>query len=704
MSQLPIFFHSLFRSSSTYMFNAFRQLDDSFLCFQEPIHEHVLLNKDTKTGLLEIKGAGESQKNLNHPELSSPYFQELYDHIDVWRDFLKPEVIYEDYFGLKDIKSSAAYLNAITSIDVDQRRIFIQDCRTALRIKALKRAGVKGFHCALIRNPWDQWWSNKSTRYFDTIYQIVMNMDAVPDVVKLVRKSINFQTVPEGSLIQQINHRSERRLSQHDSYLMFFTFWCLSQLEARSANLIIDVDMLSTDITYRNSVVETLKGFAGSSPNFEDFDVSRRHFFDNDRDFFIPIQEVVFDCFLQTGASKEQIAQLRCSASASENHEKKDKSVKNEISELRRLVFKMENRETEALKNKHIGEIQSNSAIVQTRHELKAASADADRLKQKVELTMTSLNAVTFENTSLKKSLEEKAETKIHLERHREMLAALRLESAVELNLLKTQIEGSLTKQDSISKTLEVLTIQHQDLTTNHATLSRDHGLLSVDYDELQFKYEKLHNSFVKTENALSLERRQNNKINRLTDKLNYELKYERSQLEKMFTDFEALTDEVKGRKNIELTLESVKLELAHLRSLSENQVQIITNLKQEALDFEVREVSLWRQIRNLERQRLEIFKSTSWRIGAPLRMIRSPRQSFRRVAKSAVSRFSPFILSSMKIAPIRTLLLAFNQSAHTNLQNKALRESDTRSLFANFPLELIPRADKLELWNDKLQ
>jgi len=66
-----LFIHSLFRSGSTYVWNAFRRSPKGYWCYQEPLHETVLALEKAPMELLAFD-TNEETKYLRHPKLDKP--------------------------------------------------------------------------------------------------------------------------------------------------------------------------------------------------------------------------------------------------------------------------------------------------------------------------------------------------------------------------------------------------------------------------------------------------------------------------------------------------------------------------------------------------------------------------------------------------------------------------------------------------------
>lgn len=304
----PIFIHSLFRAGSTYLFQVFRRSEAGYWCYQEPIHEVALFSRENLQNLIQFKG--EVISHLRHPILNESYFYELHEVAECWREVLTKEIIYDDYFGRFAQNARAEYLHALIKGAQSRGRAVIQECRTASRIASI-RHDVGGVHIYLWRNPWDQWWSYKVTEYFDTVNQLILNAPDHPEVVARLRQEIGFKEFHSEDIRNEIAHFSERRLSAENSYLIFYSLWCLGLLEGMShADILLNIDVLSDSNVHREAVLHHLTEIGISGLDFSDCLVPQARYGDQDKIFFEKIEERVQELFLLSGFSSSQIDSL----------------------------------------------------------------------------------------------------------------------------------------------------------------------------------------------------------------------------------------------------------------------------------------------------------------------------------------------------------------------------------------------------------
>lgn len=294
-SSNPIFIHSLWRAGSTYLFQVFRRSEAKYYCYQEPLNEIVLLNKDTPEKLLEY--SADLMRALRHPALSQPYYQELYDTNRFWKDKITKSDIYDTYFSSECSGTLSFFLNAL--IEHAQGRTVIQECRTSNRIGALKKY-FGGIHLYLWRNPWDQWWSYKSNDYFDMVQLLLINAENAPPVIKALRQALHFKPYHGTSLQDEMQFFNVSRLTAENSYSSFYMLWCLALLEAQQhANFLLNIDQLSSSSVYKAEFLEIMGGTGISGLDFSDCRIHCTQFTQQDASFFKPLEDMVHELLLQ---------------------------------------------------------------------------------------------------------------------------------------------------------------------------------------------------------------------------------------------------------------------------------------------------------------------------------------------------------------------------------------------------------------------
>ncbi|MDG4900472.1 MULTISPECIES: hypothetical protein [unclassified Mesorhizobium] len=385
----PFFIHSLHRSGSTYLFNVLRRVTRDgtprYTCFQEPIHELAVDARYNPDILLTIEGSGSFQQAVRHPKLEKPYFQELYDIHSAWKDVISSEIVYSGYFGGAAVNATSSYLRAI--IEAAPNRPVIQECRTPLRMALLKRQ-LGGSHVFLWRNPWDQWWSLKTTDYFDTAHQLILNAPGCPQVVSILKEYIGFEACAESSVGAQLSFYGLRRPSAEASYLVHFTLYMLAMLEAgRTADFLINIDKLSSSCDYRAEILDKLEACRIQGVDFSDCSVAQAPYDNGDAAFFEPLERRVLKWFEETGNEPEQIAhaqRLREESAPSLAGRSKIKRSSVEIRRLRDVLIRTENREAAALRDLGGRVAAQQSKLISLDQENK----DAERVRGQLEASL----------------------------------------------------------------------------------------------------------------------------------------------------------------------------------------------------------------------------------------------------------------------------------------------------------------------------
>ena len=307
-SDVPIFIHSLWRSGSTYLFNVFRRSSFNYYCYKEPIHEEVLWKKDNPILLISDQYL-ETVKILSHPKLDKPYFQELYEVRENWKNKIIKSIIYDDSFGLVNAKQTKVYLESL--ILSAKGRPVIFECRTPYRISIIKTL-LPGIHIYLYRNPWDSWWDYKANHYFDLANLLIINAPIHPPIIKKLRKTINFIEFHSDNIGEEFSYfHKYGRLSSENSYLVFYILWFIGLYNGfESSDFMINIDALSFNDKYRNDVVLILESKGICGLNFEDCRIPQNSYAQQDIKFFQDIEEKAINLLLDSGYKYTDIKKL----------------------------------------------------------------------------------------------------------------------------------------------------------------------------------------------------------------------------------------------------------------------------------------------------------------------------------------------------------------------------------------------------------
>lgn len=302
----PIFIHSLWRSGSTYIFNVFRR-STGYYCYQEPLNEIVFNSKDSPEYLLKFQG--EIMQSLRHPELNKPYFQEMYETCPFWKNQVSKPIIYDQYFSSISSENLKDFYSAL--IESSQGIPVIQECRTSNRIKALKNT-FGGRHLVLCRNPWDQWWSFKSTAYFDVVLKHCLNANSPPKSLELLKRDISFVEFHGDTIQQESAYFDLHPFTAECSYLCFYMFWCLAWIEARQyGDLIISLDQITELESCRHDVLEKLHKLNIEGLDLSDCHIHQTRFMLREKGFFENLEDRVYGYLLTGGTELELVEAIR---------------------------------------------------------------------------------------------------------------------------------------------------------------------------------------------------------------------------------------------------------------------------------------------------------------------------------------------------------------------------------------------------------
>jgi hypothetical protein len=269
----PIFIHSGWRCSSTYLWSRFRAVRD-VLAYYEPWHEQLArLTPEW------IERERPATSGLRHPDEGAPYLAEF-------TDLMRPEsgvAGYRQRFALDDFfldeaaedPDQVAYLdNLIAAARSKGRTPVLACCRTLGRIGWLRRR-FDGAHIVLIRDPVQQWRSFHSLRkrprptYFELCQYVILS-EAQSGAGGARRLGL---TAGRGALIERIKavRRRFKRAPARVSFAAFIAVYMLSYLAALpQADLVIDVDRLGADPDYARTKARRIADLTGVVVDFSD--------------------------------------------------------------------------------------------------------------------------------------------------------------------------------------------------------------------------------------------------------------------------------------------------------------------------------------------------------------------------------------------------------------------------------------------------
>jgi hypothetical protein len=255
----PVFLHSWWRTSSTYVWGKLRQIEH-LCCYSEPLHETV-----GNLTLPIVRGRVDARivANLNHPPMQRPYFAE-YEPLLLEGGTRFTKALSYDRYLLYPQEADAeleSYLRQlIESARQRGKRPLLACVRGSLRAAWMHRR-FGGLQIALLRNPRDQWGSmleqnSRGGAYFVAGVLAICGKLAgrVPGAFahlpfRLVNYlGPNYNPLELGRYFAQV-----KELDADVGYGLFVLLWLASALQILSvADVVLDADQLSRSSQLRS--------------------------------------------------------------------------------------------------------------------------------------------------------------------------------------------------------------------------------------------------------------------------------------------------------------------------------------------------------------------------------------------------------------------------------------------------------------------
>ena len=279
MTENAIYLHSSWRAASTYVWAKFRQRPDAY-CYFEPLNEHLA------SATAEIIDGFRPWSYAHHPDLDAPYLEEFRPligpgggikgfpvHLTFGRycadgDTLLPEL--EAY--LADLARLAARLG---------RRPVYGFVRTDLRVSWF-RARMPGLHIFICREPRRQFLSilsqaKQGNPYFLLRGLVILLHNREEPAFAPLLSAIDLPALVESSELRELCQgrlTPETPLAQ--IYVIFYFMRLLArQLGEARCDLVIDIDRLSLDDSYRRETEIRIRDLTGMAISFADCRVER---------------------------------------------------------------------------------------------------------------------------------------------------------------------------------------------------------------------------------------------------------------------------------------------------------------------------------------------------------------------------------------------------------------------------------------------
>ncbi len=288
------FIHSLFRSGSTFFYNALKRTG-LYHVYHEPIHEIIAT---LSTNWCDITGRrGELKEKLRHNFLLGGYFDE-YEHLlpEIKKTF-HPRLSFERFFLDQETNEPELKTYLDTLIRGSLQSPVLQCTRTVGRVHWLK-ANYASKHVFLLRNPWDQWYSYKVDTYIAATPRIIYSQPNLPSVLQDIMKLSGFLPLPGKDILSKLTYSYEHPISPKADYCLFFGLWLYAYITGRSAcDFVVDMDEITINTQYRKQVEQSLSGVTLASIKLDDVLMHRTIFMECEMNFYHIIEDQVFEVF-----------------------------------------------------------------------------------------------------------------------------------------------------------------------------------------------------------------------------------------------------------------------------------------------------------------------------------------------------------------------------------------------------------------------
>ncbi len=293
-----IFVHSLFRSGSTYIYNALRRTG-KFHVYHEPIHE-VIASLPNSWNELNSR-TDRVRSTLRHDFLSGGYFDEFSHLLPGIKKTFDSRFSFDHYFmdANDDMPCLKAYIDLL--VDGAMKPPVLQCTRTSGRIGWLKK-NYKSNHIYLLRNPWDQWYSYKVDPYIATTPRIVFSQTNLPEVLRAVFEASGASPLIGRETQEKIADGFKHPITADQDYFLFFGLWVYSFIRGeRDCDALIDMDQLSASKEYQTYCVTRLKKLGIRSIDFSDAMLHRTVFDFREQERFHFIESQILEIYRQKG-------------------------------------------------------------------------------------------------------------------------------------------------------------------------------------------------------------------------------------------------------------------------------------------------------------------------------------------------------------------------------------------------------------------
>jgi hypothetical protein len=185
--------------------------------------------------------------------------------------------------------------------------------RTTLRIKWFHRVYDNGLHIYLVRNPRDNWQSkvahaNRIDTYFLAMDLLIASQNREIKCFKKAANKIPLINYSDNDFIKELTFYKTivTTYSYYDLYYIFYYLWLSAFIEnIVNADLIININLLSEDLAYRETVEEQLNDLGICDLQFNDVNIKNYNEYVLPVEDFTNIENDVIELIFQNTSSED---------------------------------------------------------------------------------------------------------------------------------------------------------------------------------------------------------------------------------------------------------------------------------------------------------------------------------------------------------------------------------------------------------------
>jgi hypothetical protein len=276
-----VFLHSGWRTGSTYLWTKFRR-QQSCMAFYEPFNEML-----SAMSSVEVYLARHDLEGMNHSEIGQPYFHEYLPLLgQKGLPLFNLDFSYKNYFVVDgDLSEQRAYVGSLIALaEKSSKSPVFGFVRSLGRVAWFRQQFPQSINLVALRSPLAQWMSGRDMalkhgqEFLDPMQLLILSQacGSVALVEQAKRLGIpRLEQQPFG-VVKRLMFESVATLAPGVRFKLFAWLHAFSYLAAiPHADLVIDMDRLSTDTDYRGETTSALHQLTGYDLDFADARVPR---------------------------------------------------------------------------------------------------------------------------------------------------------------------------------------------------------------------------------------------------------------------------------------------------------------------------------------------------------------------------------------------------------------------------------------------